>query len=126
VFALFPRLRERQNQAAGSLSGGEAQMVAIGRALMSRPKLLLCDEPSLGLAPILVREMLATLARLRDSGITVLLADQNAHAALRIADRAYILDTGRVVAADKSFALENDKRLRAAYLGGGIEQAEIG
>jgi branched-chain amino acid transport system ATP-binding protein len=121
IFTLFPRLRERQDQLAGSLSGGEAQMVAVGRALMSRPKLLLCDEPSLGLAPLLVRELLATLARLRDSGITILLADQNAQAALRIADRAYILDTGRVVAFGPSAVLANDARLRAAYLGSGVE-----
>ncbi len=121
IFTMFPRLRERQDQLAGSLSGGEAQMVAVGRALMSRPKLLLCDEPSLGLAPLLVRELLATLARLRDSGITILLADQNAQAALRIADRAYILDTGRVVASGASAALASDARLRAAYLGTGVE-----
>ena len=121
IFTLFPRLHERQDQLAGSLSGGEAQMVAVGRALMSRPKLLLCDEPSLGLAPLLVRELLATLARLRDNGITILLADQNAQAALRIADRAYILDTGRVVASGASAALANDVRLRAAYLGTGVE-----
>jgi branched-chain amino acid transport system ATP-binding protein len=121
IFTLFPRLHERQDQLAGSLSGGEAQMVAVGRALMSRPKLLLCDEPSLGLAPMVVRELLATLARLRDKGITILLADQNAQAALRIADRAYILDTGRVVASGASAALANDARLRAAYLGTGVE-----
>jgi branched-chain amino acid transport system ATP-binding protein len=121
IFVVFPRLRERQDQLAGSLSGGEAQMVAVGRALMARPKLLLCDEPSLGLAPLLVRELLATLARLRDAGITILLADQNAQAALRIADRAYILDTGRVVASGASVELANDARLRAAYLGSGVE-----
>jgi branched-chain amino acid transport system ATP-binding protein len=121
VFALFPRLAERQAQLAGSLSGGEAQMVAVGRALLSRPKLLLCDEPSLGLAPLLVRELLATLSRLRDKGITILLADQNAQAALRIADRAYILDTGRVVASGASATLADDARLRAAYLGSGVE-----
>ncbi|MFI5011675.1 MAG: ABC transporter ATP-binding protein [Hyphomicrobiales bacterium] len=121
VFALFPRLRERLRQMAGSLSGGEAQMLAVGRALMSNPRLLLCDEPSLGLAPILVRELLAGLARLRDAGITVLLADQNAYSVLRIANRAYILDTGRVVAAGPSVALETDERLRAAYLGGGLQ-----
>jgi branched-chain amino acid transport system ATP-binding protein len=121
IFTLFPRLHERQDQLAGSLSGGEAQMVAVGRALMSRPKLLLCDEPSLGLAPMVVRELLATLARLRDQGITILLADQNAQAALRIADRAYILDTGRVVASGASATLANDARLRAAYLGTGVE-----
>jgi ABC-type branched-subunit amino acid transport system ATPase component len=120
VFSLFPRLRERQHQAAGSLSGGEAQMVAVGRALMSRPRLLLCDEPSLGLAPLLVKEVLATLVKLRQSGITILLADQNAYSALRIADRAYVLDTGQVVAAGSSTALENDQRLRTAYLGSGV------
>jgi branched-chain amino acid transport system ATP-binding protein len=121
VFAMFPRLRERERQLVSSLSGGEAQMVAIGRALMSRPRLLLCDEPSLGLAPMLVKEMLATLSRLRDGGITILLADQNAHSALRIADRAYILDTGRVVASGGSAELATDARLRAAYLGGAVE-----
>ena len=120
VFALFPRLRERQHQEAASLSGGEAQMVAVARALMSRPRLLLCDEPSLGLAPLLVRELLATLSRLRDSGITILLADQNANAALAIADRGYILDSGRVVATGRSEELRNDRRLYAAYLGGGM------
>jgi branched-chain amino acid transport system ATP-binding protein len=120
VFSLFPRLRERQHQAAGSLSGGEAQMVAVGRSLMSRPRLLLCDEPSLGLAPLLVKEVLAILVQLRQSGITILLADQNAHSALRIADRAYVLDTGQVVAEGSSTALENDQRLRTAYLGSGV------
>ncbi len=121
VFGIFPRLRERANQLAGSLSGGEAQMVAVGRALMSRPKLLLCDEPSLGLAPLLVRDVLATLSRLRDAGITVLLADQNARSVLRMADRAYVLDTGRVVASGPSAGLANDQRLWEAYLGSGID-----
>lgn len=121
VFGIFPRLREREQQLAGSLSGGEAQMVAVGRALMSRPRLLLCDEPSLGLAPLLVREVLATISRLRDAGITVLLADQNALSALRMADRAYVLDTGRVVASGPSASLADDQRLREAYLGSGVE-----
>ena len=120
VFSVFPRLRERSRQLAGSLSGGEAQMVAVGRALMSRPKLLLCDEPSLGLAPILAREVLVTMSRLRDAGITVLLADQNALSALRIADRAYVIDTGRMVAEGPGAALADDRRLLRAYLGGGV------
>jgi len=122
VFALFPRLAERRRQLAGSLSGGEAQMLAIGRALMTKPRLLLCDEPSLGLAPALVREVLATLGRLRqEQGMTIVLADQNALAALRLADRAYVLDTGRVVASGTAAALQGDDRLRAAYLGTGVE-----
>jgi branched-chain amino acid transport system ATP-binding protein len=121
VFGVFPRLRERANQLAGSLSGGEAQMVAVGRGLMSRPKLLLCDEPSLGLAPLLVREVLTTLSRLRDTGITVLLADQNARSVLRMADRAYVFDTGRVVASGSSASLVDDQRLWEAYLGSGVD-----
>lgn len=117
VFGLFPRLMQRRDQLAGSMSGGEAQMLAIARALMARPRLLLCDEPSLGLAPMLVREMLATLSRLRERGITVLMADQNALAALRLADRGYVIDTGQIVASDTSANLLTDSRLRAAYLG---------
>lgn len=120
VFGLFPRLRERQSQSAGSLSGGEAQMLAIARALMGQPRLLLCDEPSLGLAPMLVREMLNALDKLRDRGITVLMADQNALAVLQLTDRGYVLDSGRIVAEGESEALLNDERLRAAYLGGGL------
>ena len=121
VFALFPRLAERQRQIAGSLSGGEAQMLAIGRAIMTQPRLLLCDEPSLGLAPGLVREVLTTLARLRtEQGMTIVLADQNALAALRIADRGYVLDTGRMIAGGTAEALQGDVRLRDAYLGTGV------
>jgi branched-chain amino acid transport system ATP-binding protein len=122
VFAMFPRLAERQGQLAGTFSGGEAQMLAIGRALMTRPRLLLCDEPSLGLAPVLVRDVLATLATLRrDHGVTIALADQNALATLRMADRGYVLDTGRVVASGSAASLQSDDRLRSAYLGTGIE-----
>ena len=121
VYAMFPRLGERQRQLAGTFSGGEAQMLAIGRALMTQPRLLLCDEPSLGLAPGLVRDVLATLERLkRDQGVTIVLADQNALAALRMADRGYVLDTGQVVANGTAAALQTDARLRSAYLGTGV------
>jgi len=121
VFTMFPRLGERQRQLAGTFSGGEAQMLAIGRALMTQPRLLLCDEPSLGLAPGLVRNVLATLKRLQsEHGVTIVLADQNALAALRMADRGYVLDTGRVVASGSAAALGSDARLRTAYLGTGV------
>jgi branched-chain amino acid transport system ATP-binding protein len=123
VFRLFPRLRDRQGQLAGSMSGGEAQMLAIARALMGRPRLLLCDEPSLGLAPLMIREMLSALTALRDKGITILMADQNALAVLRMADRGYVLDTGRIVAQGKSEELLRDDRLHAAYLGGDLAPA---
>jgi branched-chain amino acid transport system ATP-binding protein len=123
VFGLFPRLRDRHAQIAGSLSGGEAQMLAIARALMGRPRLLLCDEPSLGLAPLIIREMLAALGALRDRGITVLMADQNATALLRMADRGYVLDTGKIVASGRNAELLRDDRLRAAYLGGAAATA---
>jgi branched-chain amino acid transport system ATP-binding protein len=125
VFELFPRLRERQKQNAGSLSGGEAQMLAIARALMGRPRLLLCDEPSLGLAPMMVREMLNALAKLRNRGITVLMADQNALAVLQMADRGYVLDSGRIVAQGTSKSLLSDQRLRAAYLGVGLSHEPV-
>ncbi len=98
VFALFPVLRERRGQLAGTLSGGEGQMLAIGRALMSAPRLLMLDEPSLGLAPQVIREIMGRLARLRDQGMTILLVEQNAQAGLAIADRGYVLETGRMVA----------------------------
>ncbi|MBM3187236.1 MAG: ABC transporter ATP-binding protein [Chloroflexi bacterium] len=117
VFALFPRLKERLSQMAGSLSGGEQQMLAIGRALMASPTLLLLDEPSVGLAPNLVREIMGLLQRLRDEGLTILLVEQDAHAALRIADRGYVMETGRIVAEGASRELLNSARLRRAYLG---------
>ncbi|NLG28864.1 MAG: ABC transporter ATP-binding protein [Chloroflexi bacterium] len=117
VFALFPRLDERCAQMAASLSGGEQQMLAIGRALMSAPSLLLLDEPSIGLAPNLVQEILALLARLRDEGLTVLLVEQDAHAALRIADRGYVMETGRIAVEDEARALLASPSIRRAYLG---------
>jgi len=118
VYRLFPVLRERRSQMAGTLSGGEQQMLAIGRALMSRPRLLLLDEPSLGLAPLVVREIFRLLAGLRRAGTTILLVGQNARMALQIADRAYVLETGRVKLEGPAAALLQDEGLKAAYLGG--------
>ncbi len=117
VFALFPRLAERKIQAAGTMSGGEQQMLAVGRALMSRPQLLLLDEPSLGLAPILVKEIFAVVKRIRERGVTVLLVEQNAHLALEIADRAYVLETGHIVMSGAAKQIAGDPRVKAAYLG---------
>ncbi|MCX5954953.1 MAG: ABC transporter ATP-binding protein [Cyanobacteria bacterium] len=116
-YGLFPRLAERRQQLAGSLSGGEQQMLAIARALMGRPTLLLLDEPSLGLAPKLVAELMATLARLHRDGLTLLLVEQNATAALAIADRAVVLETGRVRLAGSAAELRQDPELQALYLG---------
>jgi branched-chain amino acid transport system ATP-binding protein len=117
VFTIFERLRERRNQLAGTLSGGEQQMLAIGRALLSRPKLLLLDEPSLGLAPLLVREIFRNLQRIRDDGVTILLVEQNAHLALEIADRAYVLETGSVVMEGEASEVAKNPRVKEAYLG---------
>ena len=117
VFRLFPILKERQNQQAGSLSGGEQQMLAIGRALMSSPKILLLDEPSLGLAPNLVKEILKLLVRLRDEGLTILLVEQDANAALKIADRGYVMERGRITIEGSARELLGDDRVRQAYLG---------
>ncbi|EKP94782.1 ABC transporter ATP-binding protein [Thermaerobacter subterraneus] len=118
VFARFPRLEERQHQLAGTLSGGEQQMLAIGRALMTRPRLLLLDEPSLGLAPLLVREIFATIKEINQrDGVTILLVEQNAHQALQIAHRAYVLESGRMALEGPADRLIDDPRVQAAYLG---------
>jgi branched-chain amino acid transport system ATP-binding protein len=117
VFALFPRLRERRKQSAGTLSGGEQQMLAIGRCLMSRPELVMFDEPSLGLAPTVVREVLRAIRRLQDRGIAVLLVEQNVAVSLKLCQRAYLLENGRIVMSGTGHDLLNDDRVRAAYLG---------
>jgi branched-chain amino acid transport system ATP-binding protein len=119
VLARFPRLAERRKQLANTLSGGERQMLALGRALMGRPKLLMLDEPSLGLAPIIVREIFAIIAGLRQSGVSILLVEQNARAALETADYGYVLETGEVVREGRADALIHDPRLIATYLGEG-------
>ena len=116
-FAIFPRLAERQDQLAGTLSGGEQQMLAIARALMSRPKLLLLDEPSLGLAPLIVREVFAVIRRLREEGMTILLVEQMANLALGVADRAYVIETGTITLEGTGAELLRDERVRSAYLG---------
>ncbi len=118
VFAKFPRLKERVGQIAGTLSGGEQQMLAMGRALMSRPKLLILDEPSMGLAPLLVREIFAIIKEINEEGTTVLLVEQNANMALSIADRAYVLETGRVVLSGTAAELAASEAVQKAYLGG--------
>lgn len=118
VYTLFPRLRERHWQKGGTLSGGEQQMLAVGRALMSRPDLLMLDEPSLGLAPLLVKEIFAIIKRINAEGKTVLLVEQNAYAALSVADYAYILEVGRVVLEGKGKELLENPKVKEAYLGG--------
>jgi branched-chain amino acid transport system ATP-binding protein len=119
VFSLFPRLRERSNQVAGTLSGGEQQMLAMGRALMANPRLLLLDEPSMGLAPVLVDSIFETIARLHESGTTILLVEQNARMALQVAGRGYVLQSGAVVLSDSAESLRRNESVRQAYLGEG-------
>jgi branched-chain amino acid transport system ATP-binding protein len=122
ALALFPRLAERTHQLAGTLSGGEQQMLAIGRALASRPQLLLLDEPSMGLAPLMVRRVFDTIRRLRDQGVTVLVVEQNAVAALGIADRAYVLETGEIVLEGPAADLLRNPEVKRAYLGKGYKE----
>jgi branched-chain amino acid transport system ATP-binding protein len=117
IFALFPRLAERRRQPAATLSGGERQMLAMGRALMSRPRLLMLDEPSLGLAPLVVRDIFRTIAELRSTGVAILLVEQNARAALQVADRGYVLETGRVTLTGDAATLAADARVVEMYLG---------
>lgn len=118
VFELFPRLLERKSQTAGTLSGGEQQMLAMGRALMSRPQLLLLDEPSMGLAPILVKQIFSIIQEINASGTTILLVEQNAHMALSIAHRAYVLETGKIVLSGDAKEMAASEEIRKAYLGG--------
>jgi branched-chain amino acid transport system ATP-binding protein len=120
VYDLFPRLAERRRQAGGTLSGGEQQMLAIGRALMSEPKVLLLDEPSMGLAPMLVNQIFSIIEEINRRGITILLVEQNAQQALKIAHRAYVLETGRIVKSAPAADLLNDPEVKAAYLGGDL------
>ena len=117
VFSAFPRLEERRNQIAGTLSGGEQQMLAMGRALMSKPRILLMDEPSMGLSPLYVNEIFTIIEKIQSEGTTVLLVEQNAKKALSIADRAYVLETGRIIMEGKASDLLEDERVRKAYLG---------
>ena len=118
VYTKFPRLKERRRQLAGTLSGGEQQMLAMGRALMSRPKLLMLDEPSMGLAPLLVEQIFAIIRELRNAGVTILLVEQNAHMALTAANRGYVLETGRIVISGSAESLLENDAVRRAYLGG--------
>ena len=120
VYALFPRLDERRRQLAGTLSGGEQQMLAIARALMARPRLLLLDEPSLGLAPVIVRDIFRALRRIRETGTTLLLVEQNARMALKLADRGYVMETGRIVTHGTAAALLASPDVQASYLGGHV------
>ncbi|MBQ7534240.1 MAG: ABC transporter ATP-binding protein [Stomatobaculum sp.] len=117
VYSLFPRLKERYWQYAGTLSGGEQQMLAVGRALMSRPKLMMMDEPSLGLAPLVVQDIFGIIKEINKQGVTILLIEQNANMALRVADRGYVLETGRISMTGTGMELLNDESVKAAYLG---------
>ena len=117
VYSLFPRLNERHWQQAGTLSGGEQQMLAVGRALMAKPKVMMMDEPSLGLAPLVVKDIFSIIRRINDDGVTVLLIEQNANAALKIADRGYVLQTGNVTMTGTGMELLNDESIKEAYLG---------
>jgi len=125
VFELFPRLKERRNQAAGTMSGGERQMLAIGRALMGKPKLLMLDEPSLGLAPLIVREIFRIISGLRERGVSILLVEQNARAALQVADYAYVLEMGAVAMEGRAADLADDPRVVEAYLGFGSKHQDM-
>jgi branched-chain amino acid transport system ATP-binding protein len=117
MYALLPRLKERQHQLAGTLSGGEQQMLAIGRALMGRPKLLLLDEPSMGLAPLMVQKVFEVIRDVAAQGVTILLVEQNARLALDVCSRGYVMESGQITIADKADVLAADPRVRAAYLG---------
>ena len=125
VYTLFPRLKERRLQQAGTMSGGERQMLAVGRALMARPKLLMLDEPSLGLAPLIVREIFRIIAELRRRGVSILLVEQNARAALQVADYAYVLEMGAVAMEGKAADLADDPRVVEAYLGFGSKHQDM-
>ena len=124
VYDRFPRLAERRSQRADTLSGGERQMLAVGRALMSAPRLLMLDEPSLGLAPLIVRDILAIVRSLRDDGVSILLVEQNARAALESSDHGYVLETGEIALSGASAELASDPRVQATYLGGGTHDGE--
>ena len=125
VYALFPRLKERRDQAAGTMSGGERQMLAVGRALMAKPKLLMLDEPSLGLAPLIVREIFRIIAELRRRGVSILLVEQNARAALQVADYAYVLENGGIKMHGEASTLRDDPRVIESYLGLGSKHQEL-
>jgi branched-chain amino acid transport system ATP-binding protein len=121
MYETFPILKERRKQLGGNLSGGEQQMLAIGRALMAKPRLLLLDEPSMGLAPMIVETIFRIIGEIRDSGTTVLIVEQNASQALRLADRGYVMENGRIVFGDTALNLLHDERVRAVYLGESVE-----